>query len=237
MYAFWKVLFFCYLFLMWRPKEQTFAFNQLNYLTNGHSVKCPLILENIFSVHCKMNEKIGILEVIHKICIHTYKWCIYVLTPKGQKSWNGLFGSLRKLLCCQKHLWFSEIFEWNSVLPLREWKKNKNRFGVVEKKLCYLNCFFIISSQFGQLPKNTKNKILNFLLTLNISISTRKVMVYSMFISEVNNMKSFVMWAVMTILGKDNIWWLFFKSILTFFKKLEVGMDYYVLPQHSHHWD
>jgi hypothetical protein len=33
----------------------------------------------------------------------------------------------------------------------------------------------------------------------------KKVMIYSMFISEVNNMRNFVLWAIMTSLGKNNI--------------------------------
>jgi hypothetical protein len=64
--------------------------------------------------------------------------------------------------------------------------------------------FILISGQFRQLPKNIKNKILNLFIILNTSIAIRKVMVYSMFISEVNNM-SFVLRAVLTFLGKNNI--------------------------------
>jgi hypothetical protein len=46
-----------------------------------------------------------------------------------------------------------------------------------------------------------------------------------MLISEVNDMKSFVLQAIMTSLGKTNIWWLFLKSILTFLKiKIKIGM-------------
>jgi hypothetical protein len=79
----------------------------------------------------------------------------------------------------------------------------KNQFGVIEKKICCPNCFlnfWVIQAAPKKHPK--KNNLI--LITLNTFISTRKIMIYSMFIS-VNNMRSFVLWAVMTSFGKNNI--------------------------------
>jgi hypothetical protein len=51
-------------------------------------------------------------------------------------------------------------------------------------------------------PKKHPKLNFKFFIALNTSISTRKVIIYSMFISEMNNMRSFVLRAVMTSLGK-----------------------------------
>jgi hypothetical protein len=56
-------------------------------------------------------------------------------------------------------------------------EKKKTQFGIVEKKLCCPDCFFNLWAVWAAL----KN---------------------SMFISEVNNMRSFVLWAVLTSLQK-----------------------------------
>jgi hypothetical protein len=69
------------------------------------------------------------------------------------------------------------------------------------------NLVFLNFGQFGQLPKNIKNKIIFFyyIKYIHMIISTRKVMIYSMFTSEEYNMRSFVLRAVMTFFGKNNI--------------------------------
>jgi hypothetical protein len=66
---------------------------------------------------------------------------------------------------------------------------NQCTFGIIRKCLDFVSRAPIDSLQF----------------TKNTSISTRKIMGYSMFISGVNNITSFVMWTVMTSFGKNNI--------------------------------
>jgi hypothetical protein len=87
------------------------------------------------------------------------------------------------------------------VVPLRG---KKIQFGVVRKKLCYHEYFFNLWVVWPP-PKKHQFFFKYLFITLNTSISTRKVMIYSMFMSEVNNMRSFVLRAIMTSLGKSNI--------------------------------
>jgi hypothetical protein len=61
--------------------------------------------------------------------------------------------------------------------------------------------FFLDSGQFGQLLENIKNNFFYIFITSDTSIFTRKVMIYSIFISEVNNMMNFVL----RVIGKNNI--------------------------------
>jgi hypothetical protein len=61
--------------------------------------------------------------------------------------------------------------------------------------------FFLI---FGHL-KELQNLNLNFFSPLNTSISTRNVLIHSMFISEVNYMRSFVLQVDVSYLKKTNI--------------------------------
>jgi hypothetical protein len=65
--------------------------------------------------------------------------------------------------------------------------------------------FILIYRQFGQLQKNLKYRILNFLFHRIHPYLQEKVMIYSMFISEVNEMRSFVLLANMTFFRKNNI--------------------------------
>jgi hypothetical protein len=84
--------------------------------------------------------------------------------------------------------------------------------------------------------QKTSNSNFTIFITLNTSIFTKKVMIYSMFISEVNNMRSFILRAIMTSLGKNNIWCLFLKSILTFFKKKKL-MWFRWFATTFYHWN
>jgi hypothetical protein len=93
----------------------------------------------------------------------------------------------------------SEILEQCSTFEGK--LKNKNSIWSCRKKLCYPEFFFGTLGSSGSSQKTSKINLFIF-ITLNTSISTRKVMIYSMFISEVNNMRSFVLRAVMTSLGK-----------------------------------
>jgi hypothetical protein len=81
--------------------------------------------------------------------------------------------------------------------------------------------FILIFEQFGQLQKRVKNKILKYLVH-RIHPYLQEVMIYSMFISDVNNIRSYVLRASMTSPGKSNIWWFIFNSILTFLKKIKL---------------
>jgi hypothetical protein len=65
-----------------------------------------------------------------------------------------------------------------------------------------LQLFFFNLWAVRAAPKKHPKLNFKFFITLNTSISTEKVMIYSIFISEVNNMRSFVLWAVMTSLEK-----------------------------------
>jgi hypothetical protein len=57
-------------------------------------------------------------------------------------SVNGFLGSLGRLSQRQKHEWSSEILEEGGPMPYLWEEKNIIQFGVVEKKLCYLDGFF-----------------------------------------------------------------------------------------------
>ena len=57
-------------------------------------------------------------------------------------------------------------------------------------------------------------------MTFNASISIREVMIYSMFISEVSEMRTSIVWAILSSLTDKTQWCLYLKSMLTLCKDL-----------------
>jgi hypothetical protein len=91
---------------------------------------------------------------------------------------------------------------WNSVVDSRE--KRKSIWSCRKKNYATLIVVFNLWAAWAAPKKHQKFNLIFFII-LNISISTRKVMIYSMFIYEVNNIRSFVLGAVMTSLRKNKI--------------------------------
>jgi hypothetical protein len=80
--------------------------------------------------------------------------------------------------------------------------KNKIFTGFLGKKLCCPKRFFLVLQTPTSIPKKLPKNCYFFFFFWNTSISTWQTFIHLVLICEVNNMRTFVFWAIMASLRR-----------------------------------